>query len=119
MHQVSTGVPQNRWPSTGWFELVARDRALLASLVVVVFPLVMAFTALAVNILIYGLFALGFWWLRKLSTIETPERFLVRDESAVQFVRPRTPVQQPLQPTQPAQPSQSSQPSHPEEGIRR
>jgi Flp pilus assembly protein TadB len=66
-----------------------------------------------------GLFALGFWWLRKLSTIETPERFLVRDESAVQFVRPRTPVQQPLQPTQPAQPSQSSQPSHPEEGIRR
>ncbi|WP_128375968.1 type II secretion system F family protein [Streptomyces cavernae] len=37
-----------------------------------------------------GLFALGFWWLRKLSTIETPERFLVRDESAVQFVRPRT-----------------------------
>ncbi|MFE9973446.1 type II secretion system F family protein [Streptomyces hirsutus] len=38
-----------------------------------------------------GLFALGFWWLRKLSTIETPERFLVRDEAAVQFVRPRTP----------------------------
>ena len=41
-----------------------------------------------------GLFALGFWWLRKLSTIETPERFLVRDEAAVQFVRPRTPSQQ-------------------------
>lgn len=41
-----------------------------------------------------GLFALGFWWLRKLSTIDTPERFLVRDESSVQFVRPRTPVQQ-------------------------
>lgn len=41
-----------------------------------------------------GLFALGFWWLRKLSTIETPERFLVRDESSVQFVRPRTPAQQ-------------------------
>ncbi|WP_306934014.1 type II secretion system F family protein [Streptomyces luteogriseus] len=38
-----------------------------------------------------GLFALGFWWLRKLSTIETPERFLVRDEASVQFVRPRTP----------------------------
>jgi Flp pilus assembly protein TadB len=44
-----------------------------------------------------GLFALGFWWLRKLSTIETPERFLVRDEAAVQFVRPRTPSQQPQQ----------------------
>ncbi len=44
--------------------------------------------------LVCGLFALGFWWLRKLSTIETPERFLVRDETAVQFVRPRTPAQQ-------------------------
>ncbi|WP_405938220.1 type II secretion system F family protein [Streptomyces sp. NBC_00726] len=36
-----------------------------------------------------GLFALGFWWLRKLSTIETPERFLVRDDIAVRFVRPQ------------------------------
>ncbi|WP_030678123.1 type II secretion system F family protein [Streptomyces sp. NRRL B-1347] len=36
-----------------------------------------------------GLFALGFWWLRKLSTVETPDRFLVRDEPGVQFVRPR------------------------------
>ncbi|MFF7450614.1 MULTISPECIES: type II secretion system F family protein [unclassified Streptomyces] len=50
-----------------------------------------------------GLFALGFWWLRKLSTIETPERFLVRDGSNVQFVRPRTPSPQTL----------------PEEGARR
>ncbi len=41
-----------------------------------------------------GLFALGFWWLRKLSTIETPERFLVRDQAGVRFVRPRTPSQQ-------------------------
>jgi Flp pilus assembly protein TadB len=56
-----------------------------------------------------GLFALGFWWLRKLSTIETPERFLIKDESAVQFVRPRTPSQQ-------GQPGQSSQQ---EEGVRR
>ncbi|WP_406013685.1 type II secretion system F family protein [Streptomyces sp. NBC_00984] len=38
-----------------------------------------------------GLFALGFWWLRKLSTIETPERFLVRDDVAVRFVRPQSP----------------------------
>ncbi|GGV26954.1 type II secretion system protein [Streptomyces spectabilis] len=37
-----------------------------------------------------GLFALGFWWLRKLSTVDTPDRFLVRDERGVQFVRPRT-----------------------------
>lgn len=27
-----------------------------------------------------GLFGLGFWWLRKLSSIETPDRFLVRPE---------------------------------------
>ena len=52
-----------------------------------------------------GLFALGFWLLRKLSTIETPERFLVRDDSSVQFVRPRTPAQ--------------AQPSQHEEGARR
>ncbi|MFJ4920126.1 type II secretion system F family protein [Streptomyces sp. NPDC088725] len=37
-----------------------------------------------------GLFALGFWWLRKLSVIETPERFLVRDEREVRFVRPES-----------------------------
>lgn len=29
-----------------------------------------------------GMFALGFWWLRKLSRIETPERFLVQPEQA-------------------------------------
>jgi branched-chain amino acid transport system permease protein len=43
-----------------WFESATRHRASLASLVVLVFPLVMPFTALAVNILIYGLYALGF-----------------------------------------------------------
>ncbi|PJM99203.1 type II secretion system protein [Streptomyces sp. CB01201] len=35
-----------------------------------------------------GLFALGFWWLRKLSVIETPDRFLVRHEPDARFVRP-------------------------------
>ncbi|MFE0514200.1 type II secretion system F family protein [Streptomyces sp. NPDC058964] len=59
--------------------------------------------------LVCALFALGFWWLRKLSTIETPERFLIRDESSVQFVRPRTPAQQGAQ----------AQPFQPEEGARR
>ncbi len=44
----------------GWFEFATRHRASIASLVVLVFPLVMPFTALAVNILIYGLYALGF-----------------------------------------------------------
>ncbi len=43
-----------------WFEFATRHRAGIASLVVLVFPLMMPFTALAVNILIYGLYALGF-----------------------------------------------------------
>src|SRR5271156_659851 len=43
-----------------WFEFATRHRAGIASLVVLLFPLVMPFTALAVNILIYGLYALGF-----------------------------------------------------------
>src|SRR3984957_9859146 len=43
-----------------WFEFATKHRAGIASLVVLVFPLVMPFTALAVNILIYGLYALGF-----------------------------------------------------------
>ncbi|MGW0361903.1 type II secretion system F family protein [Streptomyces sp. NPDC002990] len=42
----------------------------------------------AVLACVCGLFALGFWWLRKLSTIETPERFLVRDEQPVRFAKP-------------------------------
>lgn len=58
-----------------------------------------------------GLFALGFWWLRKLSTIETPERFLVRDQAGVRFVRPRTPSQQQSQQPQQTLPQ--------EEGARR
>src|SRR5712672_4818644 len=43
-----------------WFQFATRHRASIASLVVLVFPLVMPFTALAVNILIYGLYALSF-----------------------------------------------------------
>src|ERR1700692_1438363 len=43
-----------------WFQFATRHRASIASLVVLAFPLVMPFTALAVNILIYGLYALGF-----------------------------------------------------------
>ncbi|MBD0842742.1 type II secretion system F family protein [Streptomyces sp. TRM68416] len=65
-----------------------------------------------------GLFALGFLWLRKLSTIETPERFLVRDEASVQFVRPRTSsAAAGGQQGQQAHPQQS--PFQPEEGTRR
>jgi branched-chain amino acid transport system permease protein len=44
----------------GWFQFATRHRASIASVAVLVFPLVMPFTALAANILIYGLYALGF-----------------------------------------------------------
>ncbi|MCA6106216.1 branched-chain amino acid ABC transporter permease [Bradyrhizobium cenepequi] len=46
--------------SYNWFDLAKRHRVLLASIFVLIFPFVMPFTALAVNILIYGLYALGF-----------------------------------------------------------
>ncbi|MCA1457674.1 branched-chain amino acid ABC transporter permease [Bradyrhizobium sp. BRP22] len=46
--------------SYSWFDLAKRHRVLLASIFVLIFPFVMPFTALAVNILIYGLYALGF-----------------------------------------------------------
>ena len=52
-------VPSSTTP-TSWLDLARRHRVLLASLFVLLFPLVMPFTALAVNILIYGLYALGF-----------------------------------------------------------
>src|ERR1700693_34503 len=42
-----------------WFQFATRHRAGIASLGVLVFPLVMPFTALAGNILIYGLYARG------------------------------------------------------------
>jgi branched-chain amino acid transport system permease protein len=60
MNDLSQSLPQTQPVSLGWFEFATRHRAALASLFVLVFPLVMPFTALAVNILIYGLFALGF-----------------------------------------------------------
>src|SRR5215472_8960938 len=44
----------------GWLDFATRHRAIIATLVVLIFPLIMPFTALAVNILIYGLYALGF-----------------------------------------------------------
>lgn len=60
MNDLSQTLAQPRVEPAGWFEFVRRHRAILASLFVLVFPLVMPFTALAVNILIYGLYALGF-----------------------------------------------------------
>ena len=43
-----------------WMGLASRHRVLLAAAFLLVFPLLMPFKAIAVNILIYGLFALGF-----------------------------------------------------------
>lgn len=43
-----------------WMEVARRHRVLLASAFVLVFPLLLPFEALAVNILIQGLYALGF-----------------------------------------------------------
>jgi branched-chain amino acid transport system permease protein len=60
MSEISPSYPQTPAAPTNWFQFVTTHRAGIASLVVLLFPLVMPFTALAVNILIYGLFALGF-----------------------------------------------------------
>jgi branched-chain amino acid transport system permease protein len=60
MNDVSQTLTQPGAEQTNWFEFAKRHRSLLASLFVLVFPLIMPFTALAVNILIYGLYALGF-----------------------------------------------------------
>lgn len=62
MDEITQPLPrvQAKPMPAGWYEFATRHRASLASLVVLVFPLVMPFTALAANILIYGLFALGF-----------------------------------------------------------
>ncbi|WP_409237072.1 type II secretion system F family protein [Streptomyces sp. PA5.6] len=78
--------------------------------------------------MVCALFALGFWWLRKLSTVETPDRFLVKDEPGVQFVRPRGPGGAPV-PGGPEQAPQFGRPgaapqtlpgySNPSEGVRR
>jgi len=47
-------------PRRDWLALATRHRALLAALFLLVFPLLMPFKAIAVNVLTYGLFALGF-----------------------------------------------------------
>jgi branched-chain amino acid transport system permease protein len=60
MNDLSQPLPRIRPIPVNWFAFATRHRASIASLAVLVFPLVMPFTALAVNILIYGLFALGF-----------------------------------------------------------
>src|SRR6195256_7115990 len=60
MNELSQPCPRTGVAPVSWFEFATRHRAGIASLVVLIFPLMMPFTALAVNILIYGLYALGF-----------------------------------------------------------
>src|SRR6202158_1495877 len=60
MREISQPYPRTDVAPVSWFQFATRHRASIASLVVLVFPLVMPFTALAVNVLIYGLYALGF-----------------------------------------------------------
>ena len=60
MNDLSQALPNGPLAPVGWVEFAKRHRAILASVFVLVFPLIMPFTALAVNILIYGLYALGF-----------------------------------------------------------
>jgi branched-chain amino acid transport system permease protein len=60
MNQMTQPHTRTQAAPASWFEFATRHRASIASLVVLIFPLVMPFTALAANILIYGLYALGF-----------------------------------------------------------
>ncbi|WP_088344692.1 MULTISPECIES: branched-chain amino acid ABC transporter permease [Rhodomicrobium] len=61
MNQASQAtLARARDANLDWRELATRYRVLLVSAFLLAFPLVMPFTALAINILIYGLYALGF-----------------------------------------------------------
>src|SRR5882757_6295322 len=60
MNEITQPVLRTPAAAVSWFQFATRHRAGVASLAVLVFPLVMPFTALAVNTLIYGLYALGF-----------------------------------------------------------
>src|ERR1700684_1267621 len=60
MNEMTRPYPRAQALPVSWFQFATKHRASIASLVVLVFPLAMPFTALAANILIYGLYALGF-----------------------------------------------------------
>src|SRR5437879_13425260 len=59
MNEITQPIQRAQTAPESWFQFATRHRAGVASLAVLVFPLVMPLTALAVNILIYGLYALG------------------------------------------------------------
>jgi len=58
--EITQALPREQATRVSWLEFATLHRAGLASLVVLLFPLVMPFTALAAEILIFGLYALGF-----------------------------------------------------------
>ncbi|KWV51242.1 ABC transporter permease [Bradyrhizobium macuxiense] len=60
MTEATESIKQSQTSAVGWYEFATRHRASLAAAAILIFPLIMPFTALAVNILIYGLYALGF-----------------------------------------------------------
>ncbi|WGS18665.1 MULTISPECIES: branched-chain amino acid ABC transporter permease [unclassified Bradyrhizobium] len=60
MSEATESIRQSPGAAAGWYEFATKHRAGIAALAILIFPLVMPFTALAVNILIYGLYALGF-----------------------------------------------------------
>jgi branched-chain amino acid transport system permease protein len=60
MNEITQPILRAPAAPESWFQFATRHRAGIASLIILIFPLVMPFTALAVNILIYGLYALGF-----------------------------------------------------------
>lgn len=57
---VSTTEPRSRSGRRNWMDVVARHRVLIVVLVLIAFPWLAPYEALAVNILIFGLFAVGF-----------------------------------------------------------
>ena len=54
MNEMTQPYPQAQAVPASWFQFATRHRASIASLVVLAFPLVMPFTALAANILGYA-----------------------------------------------------------------
>ena len=58
--EITQTLPREQTTRVSWLEFATLHRASLASVVVLLFPLVMPFTALAAEILIFGLYALGF-----------------------------------------------------------
>src|ERR1700761_2354527 len=61
MNEMTQPLPQARAAKpVSWFEYATAHRASLASIAVLLLPLVLPLPALAANILIFGLYALGF-----------------------------------------------------------